>query len=138
MDTTPAALAPDQFQEDLRAAAMACPELVALIGDRFFPGELPDDETPAPWVVYNVPHSAPALELVEDGPTDVLSDVDFHALAESYGAARAIIKAIRRALKHHRGPAVRLCTWSTTAEEETEAGFHHVARFKVQWVDHDG
>ncbi len=107
--------------------------MTALVDDRIYPGEIPDDETPTPWLYYAVPETEPLDELDAD-TSDVRSEAEFHALADTYATAKAIIDAVRAVLDTYRGGQVRRAFWMGTAEETTEDGYHHVARFTVWWL----
>ena len=121
------------IQETLRAVLGADATLAELVADRIFPGELPDDEMPPPWLYYEVPESVPFDEL-DDTAIDVRSEVEFHALADRYGQAKAIIDAVTDVLKNYTGGEIKRSLWLGSSEDSTDDGHHHAARFAVWWV----
>jgi hypothetical protein len=121
------------IQETLRSALGAHPALTMIVADRIYPGEVPDDETPTPWLFYQVPETLP-LDQLDDGAMDVQSDVEFHALADRYADAKQIIDAVIGLLKTYSSGEVKRALWQGTSEEQTEDGYHHAARFRVWWV----
>jgi len=121
------------IQETLRAVLGADPTLADLVGDRIYPGEVPADEAPTPWVYYTVPTSDPVEDL-DDSPTDVQSEVEFHALADRYATALAVIDAVTACIKSYTGDVVKRSLWAGSTEETTQEGYHHAARFRVWWV----
>lgn len=120
------------IQETLNAALLADSTLSGLIGTRLFPGQIPDDQDTPPWLYYAVPESVP-LDQLDDGGDDVRSELEFHALADRYSAAKAIVDAVRSVMNSFRGGVIRLATWAGTSEETTEDGYHHAIRFVVWW-----
>lgn len=118
------------IQETLRAALGADETLTALVEDRIFPGEIPDDEADPPWLFYQVPESVPYEEL-DDGDTEVQHQVEFHALGDSYSTAKTIIECVKAVLNSYHGGQIRRAFWQGTSEDQTEEGYHHVARFTV-------
>lgn len=123
---------PNSIQEQLLSVLIYDSALTALVADRIYPGQLPDNETPTPWLFYSVPESVPFDDL-GDGPTDVRSEIEFHALADTYRQAKAIIDAVKALLKVYQGGVVSRSLWAGTSEETTEDGYHHVIRFSVWW-----
>ncbi len=121
------------IQETLRAVLGADLVLTAIVGDRIFPGDIPDDEPPAPWVLYTVPESNPIDDL-DGADTDVESEVDFDIYADTYAEAVAIVAAITDALKTYSGGDIKRALWAGTTEDVTEDGHHHAARFRMWWV----
>jgi ATP-dependent protease HslVU (ClpYQ) peptidase subunit len=121
------------IQEDIRAALGTDSTLTDLVGESIYPGEVPDDDAPTPWVYYSVPDSEP-IDQLDPGPHLVVSDVEFHALAETYAQAKTIADRLTDVLNAYRGQVVRRALWSGTAEEVTEEGYHHLARFRVWWM----
>jgi hypothetical protein len=121
------------IQETLYAALVADAAVAALVADRIFPGQIPDDETPAPWLYYAVPESAP-IDQLDDGPLDVRSEMEFHSLADTYAQAKAVIDAVIAVLDAMTGAVVKRALWAGTSEESTEDGYHHACRFTVWWV----
>lgn len=120
------------IQEELRAALGADPAITVLVADRIYPGEIPDDEDPTPWLYYAVPESVPFDAL--DGPTDVRSEVEFHSLADTYADAKAVIDAVLAVVEGYSGTVLKRAFWDGTSEETTEDGYHHVVRMTVWWV----
>lgn len=120
------------IQEALYEALAGDATLTALVADRIYPGQVPDDEAPSPWLYFAVPESVP-VEQLDDGPEDVRSEVELHALADTYVQARSIVDAVRAVMGAFRGGAIRLATWAGTSEEMTEDGYHHAIRFAVWW-----
>lgn len=120
------------IQETLYAALTADATLTALVGESVYPGEIPEDEDPPPWVFYQVPESTP-LDQLDDEDEDVRSSVEFHSLGRTYAEAKAILDAVRDVLNRFRGGSVARAFWEGTAEETTEDGYHHSARFLVFW-----
>jgi len=121
------------IQETLRAVLGADTALTALVGDRIYPGEIPDDEAPTPWVYYLVPRSDPVDDL-DDMPIDVESEVEFHALADTYATAKEVIDAVTARIKSYADDVVKRSLWAGSTEDTTEEGYHHAARFRVWWV----
>lgn len=121
------------IQETLRAALAADPALTALVDDRIFPGEIPDDEALTPWLYYSVPESVP-LDDLDGTEIDVQSEMEFHALGSTYAEAKGIIDRVTHVLKEHSGGVVKRSLWQGTSEDSTEDGYHHAARFVVWWV----
>jgi hypothetical protein len=117
------------IQESLYAALAADPALADLVGDRIYPGQVPDDETPPPWLYYAVPESLPFDELDDD--VDYHADVEFHALGETYAQAKAILDTVFLVLDTYVGGQIRRALWQGTSEETTEDGYHHSARFRM-------
>lgn len=105
----------------------------ALVSDRIYPGEVPPDEAPTPWLYYLVPVSEP-IEDLDDTPIDVQSEVEFHALADTYATAKQIIDTLTALLKTYSGDVVKRSLWAGSTEDTTEDGYHHTARFRVWWV----
>ena len=122
------------IQEALYAALAANPDLTELVGDRIFPGQIPDDEAPTPWLYYAVPESTP-FDQLDGGPQDVESQVEFHVLADRYSVAVAIVQAVKDVLKDYRDATIRRSFWAGTSEDTTEDGYHHAARFTIGWVE---
>jgi hypothetical protein len=121
------------IQETLRAVLGADSTMTTLVGDRIYPGEIPDDEATPPWLYYAVPESVPFDQLDPDEPITVRSEVEFHSLADRYGTAQAIINAIRPAIRSASGSGIKQLSWLGTSEETTEDGYHHVIRYMVLW-----
>jgi hypothetical protein len=121
------------IQESLYAALTSDPTLVGLVGDRIYPGQVPDDEEPTPWLFYAVPESDPYDSLDDDDGQDVQSQVEFHALGDTYAEAKGVIDALQAVLDTFNGGAVGRAFWKGTSEETTEEGYHHAARFTVFW-----
>jgi hypothetical protein len=120
------------IQEELRSVLGADADLGELVADRIYPGQIPDDDDPTPWLYYSVPESVPFDAL--DTPTDVRSEVEFHALAETYAGAKAIIDAVFSTLNTYTGTVIKSAFWEGTSEDSTDDGYHHVARFSMMWV----
>lgn len=120
------------IQETLYTALAGDATLIALVGDRIYPGQVPDDEAPSPWLYFAVPESVP-LDQLDDGAEDVRSELELHALADTYAEARSIVDAVRAVMGSFRGGTIRLATWAGTSEEMTEDGYHHAIRFAVWW-----
>lgn len=117
------------FQETLYAALAGDATLGELVADRIHPGQIPDEEDPTPWLYYAVPESVPFDDL--DGDADAQHQVEFHALADTYAEAKAIIDAAFGVLNAYSGGQVVRAFWQGTSEETTEDGYHHVARYQV-------
>jgi hypothetical protein len=117
------------FQETLVQVLGDDATLTELLAGRLYPGEIPDEEAPTPWVFYQVPESVPFEDLDADG--DARHQVEFHALADSYAEAKAISDAIVGALNGYSGGQITRAFWEGTSEEETESGFHHAVRFTI-------
>ncbi|MDY3558108.1 DUF3168 domain-containing protein [Gemmata sp. JC673] len=122
------------IQETLRAALAADPDLITLVGDRIFCGQIPDDEDAPPWLFYTVPSSDPVAEDLDGEETNVSSQVEFHSLADTYAVAKAIVDRVFVVLNSMRGGTVRLAVWAGDSEESTEEGYHNACRFQVLWV----
>lgn len=120
-----------RFQATYAAALLADGTLTAIIGDRLYPGQMPDEETPAPWLYYTVPESTPFDEL--SGVVDVRSEVEIHAFGDTYAQAVAILDAATAVLQGLRSAGVRVSLWAGTTEETADDGYHHVSRFTVWW-----
>ncbi|VTR95223.1 : DUF3168 [Gemmata massiliana] len=117
------------IQETLYSALASDAVLTALVDDRIYPGQIPDDETPSPWLMYQVPEANPFDDL--DGGSDTQLQIEFHALADSYAEAKAIVDAVSAVLHAYTGGQISRAFWNGTSEESTELGYHHVARFDV-------
>jgi hypothetical protein len=120
-----------RFQETYAAALLADTAVAALIGDRLYPGQVPDEEDPPPWLYYAVPESTPFEELA--AVVDIRSEVEVHAMGETYAQAVAILDRAVTVLQGMKSAGVRVSLWSGTTEETTDDGYHHVARFTVWW-----
>lgn len=120
------------IQETLYAALAADTGVTNLVGDRIFPGEIPDDEAVAPWLYYAVPSTDP-IDAVDDAEQSALSQVEFHALADTYAGAKAILDAVYAALNGYYGGQVSRALWGGDTEETTEDGYHHACRYQVLW-----
>lgn len=118
------------IQETIRALCGADPTIAAIVGDRIYPGEVPDNETPAPWLYYTLPETLPSDDLDGDGFID--AQVEFHVLTDTYAEAKSLIDAIKGALNAFSGGQVIRAFWRGTSEEAIEGiGYHHSARFDV-------
>lgn len=118
------------MQEDVRELLGDTAAIAAIVAERIYPGQVPDDETPRPWLYYAVPDSTPLNQL--DGVAAVRHGVEFHAMADSYAQAQALTQAVIDLLDGFRGGRrVDLSLWEGTAEEVNDEGYHHVARFAV-------
>src|SRR5262245_58437704 len=122
------------IQETFRTAIAADPTLAGLVVDRIYPGELPDDETPSPWIFYNLPESVPFDELSLAAGVFVCSEVEFHTLADTYAEAKTIADRLVALFKVYSAGAVRESHWLGSSEEVTEEGYHHAVRFRVLWL----
>jgi hypothetical protein len=120
------------IQETLRAALGADTTITALVADRIYPGQIPDDDAPTPWIYYAVPESVPFDDL--DGCTEAQHEVEFHSLADTYAEAKTLIDAIFTVLDTYTGGQISRAFWKGTSEELTEDGYHHVARFTIWGV----
>jgi hypothetical protein len=120
------------IQETLRAALAADSAVTALVGDRIFPGQVPDDEATTPWLYYAVPDTTP-IDSLDDDQLDAQSEVEFHALADTYATAKALIDAVFAALDGYVGGQIWRVLWTGTSEDSTEEGYHHAAKFTVWW-----
>jgi hypothetical protein len=119
------------MQEDVRGLLGGAAVVTDLVDQRIFPGEIPDDEPQRPWLYYAVPESVPIALL--DGTAGVRHSIEFHAFADSYSQAAAIVAAILDVLNGLTwGRRVNSSFWSGTGEEVTEDGYHHVARFDIE------
>lgn len=118
------------IQETLRDVLSADSILTGLVGDRIYPGEIPDDEVAPPWLYYAVPESTP-FDQVDDADLVARHQVEFHSLADSYATAKAIVDAVIAALNTYAGGQISRAFWSGTSEETTEDGYHHVCRVDV-------
>lgn len=116
-------------QESIRAALGADATLTAIVEDRIYPGQIPDEDDPTPWLFYAVLESIPSDEL--SGGDEVREQYEFHALADTYAEAKAIIDAVLGVLDTFSGGQITRAFWRGTSEETTEDGYHHVARFDV-------
>jgi hypothetical protein len=121
------------IQEALRAALTADATLTAVVADRIFPGQIPDDEDPPPWLYYSVPESVPQ-DALDGDVIDVRSEMEFHALGRTYSEAKSIIDRVIAVLNALTGTVVRRAFWGGTSEDTTDDGYHHVCRFEVWWV----
>lgn len=121
------------IEETLYAALTADATLTALVGDRVYPCEVPDDETQAPWLFYLIPESVP-LDQLDAANTPVRSEAEFHALADTYKGARAVIDAVAAVLKTNPGGTITAVLWRGTSNEVTEDGYHQSIRFAVWWI----
>lgn len=117
------------LQESINAALAASAPLTALVSDRIYPGEIPDDEATTPWLFYSVPEETPVDDLDDSG--SVSAQFEFHALADTYAAAKAVIEAVKGTLEAMQGGQVTQAFWRGTSDESTEVGYHLVARFDV-------
>lgn len=117
------------FREAFTAALLADPTLSGLVGDRVYPGDLPDEEDPPPWVYYTVPESVPFAELGD--VVDVRSEVEVHALGDTYAEAVAVLKAAVAVLQGLDGNGITSFEWLGSNEEAVDDGYHHSARFSV-------
>lgn len=123
------------IEERFVAALNADVELSAIIGDRLYPGVIPDDETNPPWLFFAVPESVPfdQLDLVN---TPVRSQCEFHALTDSFGSAKAIIARVAAVLKGMAADGmITGARWTGTSQDTPEEGYHHTIRFDVDWVE---
>ncbi|MBN9522616.1 DUF3168 domain-containing protein [bacterium] len=118
------------IQETLYQVLAGDDAVAELVADRIYPGQIPDDEADTPWLFYAVPESTPFDELDTDDPVS-RHQVEFHALADSYAVAKAIIDATVAALNTYAGGQVTRAFWLGTSEESTEDGYHHVCRCDV-------
>lgn len=117
------------IQESLRAVLGENLDLKAIVEDRIYPGDVPDDEDPTPWLYYSVLEDAPYADL--DGDGDTIGDVEFHSLADTYAEAKQILDLVDAILDGHVGGQVSRAFRISRSEEFTDEGYHHVSRYQV-------
>jgi hypothetical protein len=121
------------IQEALRSALGGDPTLTGLVSDRIYPGQIPPDDAPAPWLYYAVTESVP-LDQLDATNTPVRSEVEFHSLGDHYADAKAVIDAVLAVLATYVGGVITRSLWAGTSEDVTEEGYHHAVRFTVWWT----
>jgi hypothetical protein len=121
---------PISVQEDLRSLLGADLPITGLVDQRIYPGQVPDEEDPTPWLYYALPESVPVETLA--GIAMVRHQVEFHAMADTYAEAKRVLDAVKDLLDGYvSGRRIILSLWQGTAEEVTDDGYHHVARYQI-------
>lgn len=123
----------NSIQEQVRSILGPDPTLADLVADRIYPGQIPDDEAPTPWLFYTVPTTVP-FDQLDAAPEDTRSEMEFHALADRYAEAKAIIDAVFAVVNNRIDPILRRCAYLEITEEVTDLGYHHILRVEVWWV----
>lgn len=118
------------IEDTLLLALSSDPAVLALVGDRIYPGEIPDEEAPAPWVYYAVPNSTPFETLAR--VDSIRHTIEFHALADRYTDARAVIDAVIDVVNGMRSAGViTYSAWADRTQDTTEDGYHHSVQCTV-------
>lgn len=117
------------IQETLRAALGSDAALAELVGDRIYPVEVPEEETPTPWLYYEL-RTTP-YDTLDDEDLDVFGEVVFHAMADTYAEAKRITDAVHAVCEGFTGGRITGCFFSSSDQELTEEGHHHTARYDV-------
>ena len=109
-------------EASLRTYLGADATLTALVGDRIYPGDIPDHDAPTPWLFYVVARSDPHVRL-KGTAAKAKHTVELSALGETYSAAAAVGSRVRELLDDWAGDGtVGQCSWVSTERNPIDGG----------------
>jgi hypothetical protein len=101
----------------------------ALVDDRIYPGEIPDDDTPSPWIFYFLSEERPDAKLASNDWGSATARVE--GFAETYSEARELKEAVKTALNARLVGGLYKCLWKDATTEPVDGGFNVTLDFEL-------
>lgn len=116
------------LEEAIRQTLGEYQPLVDLVDDRIYPGEVPDDDAPTPWLFFQVIEETPDNTLDSSDDWDQAKFV-VEVFAKTYDAATQLRTSIRDGLNNQLIGLLYRCLWVKTSTQRVEEGVNATLEF---------
>jgi hypothetical protein len=118
------------IEEAIRQQLGEAAAVAAIVHDRIFPGEIPDHETPTPWVFFLLSDEQPGEDL---GGNDWQSgSITVEIFAETYAEVNALKIAVRESLNTTLPGGLYRCMWANGSTQPVDGGYNATETYRVR------